>query len=274
VLTRRPRQAGDIAWNPDAPSGEWRSAIAAADAVVNLAGESLDKGRWTEARKAAILSSRVNATRAIVKAMADAPTRPATFLNASAVGVYGRHGDEALTEESSGGSGFLASVCEAWESAALEAAWMTRVVLLRSGIVLDRSGGALPRLELPVRLFAGGPVGSGRQYWSWIHRTDWTRMVQWALATSEVKGPLNVTAPSPATNRELVKALGRALERPVLAPPVPGFAIRLALGEMADEMVLAGQRVLPEKATRGGFEFLYPDLDSALHAIYRDTPAR
>jgi uncharacterized protein len=261
IISRRPHGPDQIAWTD-------RSAFDGADVVVNLAGTSLDSGRWTDARKAAILDSRVHATEAIVKAMSEVSRRPAMLLNQSAVGFYGAHGSEALTEESPPGSDFLASVCVAWEAAALKAAWMTRVVLLRTGLPLDASGGALPRLALPFRFFAGGRLGSGEQYWSWIHIDDWVRMVRWAIEQPDLNGPLNATAPAPATNRELADALGRALRRPAFAP-APAFALRLLLGEMADALILSGQRVLPAKATRRGFEFRYPDLASALEHIYR-----
>ena len=268
VLTRRPRKPGDVAWDPLAPTGDWASTIEGADAVVNLAGESLDAGRWTAARKAAILESRIAATRAIVAVMAKARRPPSVFVSASAIGVYGTHGGgAALTENSPPGSDFLASVCVAWEAQALEAAWMTRVVLLRTGLVLDRRGGALPKLALPFRLFAGGRAGSGNQYWSWIHREDWTRGVRWAINTPDATGPLNLTAPSPVTNVEFAKTLGRVLHRPALMP-APPFAMRLLLGEMADALILTGQRVLPSKAMLHRFEFRYPDLESALCAIF------
>jgi uncharacterized protein (TIGR01777 family) len=267
VLTRRPRKPGDVAWDPRAPAGDWTSTIDGADAVVNLAGESLDAGRWTAARKAAILESRIAATRAIVAVMAKARRPPAVFVSASAIGVYGTHGSAALTENSPPGSDFLASVCVAWEAQALEAAWMTRVVLLRTGLVLDRRGGALPKLALPFRLFAGGRAGSGNQYWSWIHREDWTRVVRWTMNTPDATGPLNLTAPSPVTNAEFAKTLGRVLHRPALMP-APAFAMRLLLGEMADALILNGQRVLPSKAMLHRFEFRYPDLESALCAIF------
>jgi len=182
--------------------------------------------------------------------------------------VYGTHGSEALTEESPPGTNFLASVCVEWEKAAMAAAWMTRVVLLRTGLPLDKTGGALPQLARPFKLFAGGRVGSGNQYWSWIHRDDWTRLVRWAIENTEVKGPLNLTAPSPVTNREFTAALAHALHRPAFAP-APAFALRLAFGEMADAVILSGQRVLPAKAERNGFEFRYPDLASALRQIYQ-----
>ena len=172
-----------------------------------------------------------------------------------------------MTEASAAGSDFLASVCKAWEAEALEAAPTTRVVLLRSGLVLAKEGGALPQLALPFRLFAGGPVGSGRQYMSWIHRDDWVSMVRWALTKNAVSGPLNLTAPAPVSNAQFAGALGRALHRPAVIP-APGVALRIALGEMADAMILSGQRVLPEKAQANGFGFKYPELESALAAIY------
>ena len=261
IISRRPHGPDQVAWTD-------RSALEGADVVVNLAGTSLDSGRWTEARKTEILHSRVEATEAIVKAMSEVSRRPAMLLNQSAVGFYGAHGSESVTEESPPGSDFLASVCVAWEAAAMKAAWMTRVVLLRTGLPLDASGGALPRLALPFRFFAGGRLGSGEQYWSWIHIDDWVRMVRWAIEQPDLNGPLNATAPAPATNRELADALGRALRRPAFAP-APAFALRLLLGEMADALILSGQRVLPAKATRSGFEFRYPDLESALEHIYR-----
>ena len=261
IISRRPHGPDQVAWTD-------RSVLEGADAVVNLAGTSLDSGRWNESRKAEILHSRVQATETIVHAMSESSRRPSLLLNQSAVGFYGAHGSESLTEESPPGSDFLASLCVAWEAAAMKAAWMTRVVLLRTGLPLDSAGGALPRLALPFRFFAGGRLGSGEQYWSWIHIDDWVRMVRWAIEKPDIKGPLNATAPAPATNRELADALGRALRRPAFAP-APAFALRLVLGEMADALILSGQRVLPAKATRGGFEFRYADLDSALQRIYR-----
>jgi uncharacterized protein (TIGR01777 family) len=261
IISRHPHGPDQVAWSD-------RSALEGADVVINLAGTSLDSGRWTDARKAEILHSRVQATETIVKAMSDVPRRPSMLLNQSAVGFYGAHGPEPLTEESPPGSDFLASICVAWEAAAMKAAWMTRVVVLRTGLPLHPSGGALPRLAFPFRFFGGGRLGSGEQYWSWIHIDDWIRMVRWAIDEANVNGPLNVTAPAPATNRELAGALGRALRRPAFAP-APAFALRLLLGEMADALILSGQRVLPAKAMRGGFQFRYPDLGSALQQMYR-----
>jgi hypothetical protein len=262
IVTRHPKAHDEVPWT-DLPI-----VVEEADVIVNLAGESLDAGRWTTARKASILESRIRATDAVVKAMSTATQRPNVFLNASAIGFYGAEGEGAVTEESPHGSDFLASVCVQWEAAAMAAAWMTRVVLLRSGLVLDGHRGALPKLALPFRLFAGGRVGSGNQHWSWIHRDDWVRMARWAIDTAAIKGPLNLTAPGPVTNREFTQALARALHRPALAP-APAFAMRLLLGEMADAMILNGRRVLPATAERNGFEFRYPDLESALRQIYQ-----
>ena len=261
IVTRRPRGHDQVSWTD-------LSVFDGADAVINLAGESLEAARWTAARKHSILESRITATETIVKAISAAAQPPAVLINASAVGIYGAHRDEALTEESPVGSDFLASVCTAWEAAAMAAAWTTRVVLLRSGLVLDRHAGALPKLVRPFQFFAGGPIGSGDQYWSWIHHEDWTRMVRWTIDMRDVAGPLNATAPAPVTNRDLARSVGRAVHRPALMP-APSFAVRLILGEMADAMILNGQRVLPAKATRHGFQFRYPHLDAALQQIYR-----
>jgi uncharacterized protein (TIGR01777 family) len=265
VLTRRPRHADEIPWMPGNGSSSV-SVIDGAQAVVNLAGESIAGARWTAARKRAILDSRTAATRALAAAIRSARTPPAVFLSASGVGIYGTGGAIA-TESTPPGTDFLAEVCRAWEAAASEAAAHCRVVLLRTGVVLDRTHGALPQMALPFRFFAGGPVGSGRQYISWIHREDWVALARWALLAESASGPLNLTAPQPVTNAEFSRALGRAMRRPALLR-VPGFALRLALGEMADALLLEGQRVLPEKAQRLGFTFRYETLDAALRAIY------
>jgi uncharacterized protein (TIGR01777 family) len=267
VLTRRPRQVTDVAWDPDAPHAPWSSIVAAADVVVNLAGESIAGGRWTAARKAALRDSRLRTTSAIAAAISGGGTRPAAFLSASAIGIYGPHGDEPVTEETPPGTGFLARLCVEWERAALAAAPATRVVLLRTGVVLAREGGALPQMALPFRVFAGGPVGSGRQVVPWIHLDDWVSMVRWAIDTAAVSGPLNVTAPEPATNAELAGALGAVLGRPAWLP-APAFALRIALGEMAT-IILDGQRVLPARAQALGFTFRYPRVEPALRQIYR-----
>jgi uncharacterized protein (TIGR01777 family) len=261
IVTRHPRTRDHVAWT-DA------QAFNSADAIVNLAGESLADGRWTASRKASIVESRIASTRTIVRAIAASKRPPAVLLNASAVGIYGTHRTERLTEESSVGTDFLASVCTAWEAAALAATPLTRVVLLRSGMVLDRNAGALPKLARPFRLFVGGTVGSGNQCWSWIHIDDWVRVARWAIETTAIDGPLNATAPAAVTSREFAGALGRALHRPAVVP-APAFALRLLFGEMAEATILHGQRVLPAKATRHGFHFNYPTLESALRQLYR-----
>ena len=267
ILTRQTRRADDVAWVPDGSVKSWASVLDDADAVINLAGESIAGGRWTEARKARIRDSRIRATRSLVGAIQQAARRPAVFLSGSAVGYYGPHDEEPLTEESPAGNDFLATVCRDWETEALRAAGTTRVVLLRTGLVLERDGGALPQMALPFRLFAGGPAGSGRQFYSWIHRDDWIGMVMWAIDVGSVSGPLNVTAPAPLSNRDFARTLGRVLHRPSFMP-APAFALRIVLGEMADGLLLSGQRVLPELAQSQGYSFKYPALEPALRAVF------
>ena len=266
VFTRHARTAAEVQWSPDAPDGKWIETVHTAQVVVNLAGEPIAAGRWTAARKKAIHDSRITATRAIVEAIRRAP-EPPILINGSAIGIYGDRGDEALTEESSLGADFLATVCKDWEAEAMKASDRTRVVLLRTGLVLAKDGGALPPLARPFHVFAGGPVGSGRQYMSWIHVDDWVDMVRWALMTRTVLGAINVTAPAPVTNADFARALGRALHRPAIMP-APSFALRVLLGEMADALILGGQRVLPAKPQSLGFSFRYPVLRAALAAVY------
>lgn len=268
VLTRRSAGPGQITWSPDGTAGLWAEAVDGADAVINLAGESIAGHRWTPAQKARIRDSRIHATRSLVEAIRASVRKPAVFLSASAVGYYGSRGDDTLNEESAPGDDFLASVCRDWEAEAFEAVGATRVVYLRTGLPLARSGGALPRIALPFRFLAGGPLGSGRQYWSWIHRDDWLAMTIWALHTSRVSGALNLTAPAPVTNREFAVTLGRVLKRPAFMP-TPAFALRLLVGEMADALLLAGQRVIPVKAEALGFRFRYTALEPALVAAWR-----
>ena len=267
VLTRRPRSPRDVEWTPDGTAGDWARAIDGVDAVVNLAGESLASGYWTVDRKQRIDKSRMEATRSIVAAIKGATRKPAVLLNASAVGFYGPQGGEQLTEDSPAGTDFLATVCNQWEWEAQAAQSMTRVVLLRTGLVLHGSGGALPAIARPFRFLAGGPVGSGKQYWSWIHRDDWAAMTIWAMTHDQISGPLNLTAPAPVTNREFAATLGSVLRRPSLLP-APAFALQLVLGEMADALLLSGQFVLPFKAEWGGYHFRYPRLRPALEAAF------
>lgn len=267
VLTRRPRRSGDVLWSPRGSDSAWTAVLGDADAVINLAGSSIAAGRWTVRRKTDIRDSRLQATGALVRAIAAARQPPPVLLNASAVGAYGVRGDEPVTEETPSGADFLASVCREWEALAQEARATSRVVLLRTGVVLAAHGGALPQLALPFRFWVGGPVGSGRQYVPWIHLHDWVAMVQWALATATLSGPVNLTAPFPVTNREFALALGRVLHRPSLLR-VPAPVMRLVLGEMADALILGGQRALPRLAQEGGFVFRYPTIDPALQDIF------
>ena len=241
---------------------------AAADAVVNLAGEPIAGGRWSPARKEAILESRVGATRALVDAVGLATTRPKVLISASAVGYYGARDDEPLDETAGAGSGFLAEVCQAWEGEASRAeAFGLRVVRLRFGMVLAGDGGALARMLPPFRAFVGGPLGDGQQWTSWIHRGDVTGLVLAALGNEGYRGAINATAPEPVRNRDFTAALGRVLVRPA-AIRVPAMVLRLALGEMAD-VLLTGQRVLPRAAERLGYRWQYPEVLGALRASVR-----
>jgi hypothetical protein len=267
VLTRHPRRSGHVGWNPDSSSETWKSILDGADAVINLAGESISGRRWTARQKARIRDSRVHATRALVAAIQAVHKPPSVLISGSAVGFYGSHDDESLTEDSPPGDDFLAGVCVDWEREALAAASATRVVTIRTGLALERSGGALPQMARPFYLFAGGPIGSGRQYMSWIHRDDWVRMVHWSITNAQVSGPLNATAPGPVINREFAKTLGRVLRRPAFVT-TPAFALRLAVGEMADTLLLEGQKVLPARAQSLGFTFRHPELEPALRAVF------
>ena len=255
-----------VSWTPDGTSGAWAAALDGADAVVNLAGESIAARRWSERQKHEIRDSRLRATASLTAAIRQVARAPKVLVSGSAVGYYGDRGDETITESSGPGRDFLAGVADAWETAANQVAARTRVALVRTGIVLDRKGGALPKMLPPFQLFVGGPLGSGRQYMPWIHKEDWVRLVTFAMTHEGARGPLNATAPAPVTNAEFSKALGRALHRPSLLP-APAFALRLALGEMADALLLGGQRALPVRATDLGFSFRYSNIDHALSNV-------
>ena len=250
--------------DPAAP-GPWQEVLAGCDACVNLAGEPVAGGRWTRARKRAIRDSRVLATRNVAAAVAE--RGPRVLLSGSAVGFYGARGDEPLDESAPPGSDFLARTCLEWEGAAAPAARRARVVLCRTGIVLAREGGALARMALPFKLFAGGPIGGGGFWQSWIHLADEVGLLAWALGEERLSGPLNATAPEPVRNRDLARALGRALRRPSVVP-APALAVRILLGEMAD-VVVTGQRVLPGKALELGYRFRFPEVEKALGDVLR-----
>ena len=261
-------QLRSVAWTPNGETGPWAAEIDGAAALVNLAGEPIAGRRWSDAQKQRILESRVQATRSLVAAVRAAATPPPIFVSGSAVGYYGPLGDELATEDTPPGSDFLARVRVQWEAAATAAASArTRLVCIRTGIVLEKDGGALPQMLPPFKVGAGGPVGSGRQYWPWIHRDDWIALLRWAIQTPEAAGALNATAPNPVTNADFARALGRAMRRPAFMP-APAFALRLMLGEMADALLLSGQRAVPAKAERLGFAFRYPQVDQALGAIF------
>jgi uncharacterized protein len=258
-----------MGWRADGDVSTLVPILEGADAVVHLAGESVADGRWTAARKRALQSSRIDTTRHLVQAIGKCARPPAVLVSGSAVGYYGDRGAEPVTEASAPGQDFLARLCVEWESEAERAAAAgVRVVLLRTGIALERSGGALAKMMLPFRLFVGGRIGSGRQWVPWIHRLDWVEMVRWIVDTPQVRGAVNATAPHPVTNAEFTRALARALKRPALFP-APGFALRIALGEMA-ESLLTGQRAIPAVAKAGGFHFRYPEIEIAFRGIFGD----
>jgi len=258
-----------VGWEPDRGAGQLAREIDGAAAVINLAGTSIAGARWNPARKKAIRDSRIRATQSLVAALAESSSPPAALISASGVGYYGDRGSEVLTETAAPGTDFLAQVCVEWEAEAKRAEQRgVRVVLLRTGIVLEKTGGALPQMMRPFRFFVGGPLAGGRQYMSWIHRHDWVEMVRWIVETPQVAGAVNVTAPHPVTNTEFSRALGRALHRPSLAP-VPRAALKLAVGEMAGAL-LASQRALPARAQAAGYHFRYPEIDIAFRGIFGD----
>jgi uncharacterized protein (TIGR01777 family) len=251
--------------------GEWAAELEDADAVINLSGQSIMSGRWNEERKRALLTSRTEPTAAIVGALKRARRRPRVLVNASAVGYYGDRGDEPVTESDPPGGDFLARLVVEWEQVAERASELgVRVCLMRIGIVLGPGGGALAQLALPFRFFLGGYIGSGKQWISWVHVDDVVGLFRFAIEREDASGPINVTAPEPATNRELAHALGSAMGRPSWLP-VPSFALRVALGELADQ-ILVGQRALPAAALRLGYAFRHPSLDLALRGALGAAP--
>ena len=247
-------------------AGAWEHCLDGADAVINLAGAPIADGRWTDARKRFLSESRVLSTRLLVEALSRCSSKPRTLINASGIGYYGASDDRVLDEGAARGHGFLADLCLAWEAEALRAAELgVRVVMLRTGMVLEQDGGALPKMLLPFQFFAGGPIMPGTQWVSWIHRHDHIGLIQWLLTTTSISGPVNAVAPETVTMNQFCNALGQALHRPSWLP-VPGFALHLALGELGTLMT-TGQRVFPSKALSRGYVFQYPKLEPALRAI-------
>jgi uncharacterized protein (TIGR01777 family) len=250
---------------PSGPNG-W-TLPSETDAVINLAGASVAEERWTEERKAVLRSSRIGTTRGLVQSMAKCELKPRVLISASAVGYYGDRGDEILTERSGAGTGFLAGLAEEWEAEARKAEGLgVRVVLARFGIILARQGGALPKMMTPFKLGIGGKLGSGRQWLPWVTLDDVVAIVSSALVDSSIAGAINVVSPAPVTNAEFTKSLARVMHRTAIFS-VPAFALRLAVGEMADEGLLSSARVVPEKLKQTGYIFAHSHLDDALRAI-------
>jgi len=264
-LVRKPAATGEVRWDPAAGSID-AGGLEGHDAVVHLAGENI-AGRWTAAKKQRIRESRVIGTRLLAEALAKLSRRPRALICASAIGYYGDRGEEVLREESPPGKGFLAETCVEWEAAAKPAADAgLRLVHLRIGVVLHPAGGALKQMLLPFKLGAGGVIGSGRQYMSWIALDDLVGLFQHALANDSLRGPANAVAPNAVTNREFTKTLGKVLSRPTIFP-MPAFAARLAFGEMADELLLSSARVEPARLAASGYRFAYPQLEPALRHL-------
>lgn len=262
LKTGAARSPNEIAWDPLKPLNP--DLVGGFDAVIHLAGENIF-GRWTEAKKARIHDSRVKGTQHVCEALARGESKPGILIAGSAIGYYGNRGDEILTEESALGTGFLAETCRDWEAAtrpAQQAGW--RVVDLRTGVVLSTQAGALKKMLVPFRLGLGGKIGNGRQWLSWISIADTVAAILHCLKTQSLRGPVNMAAPTPLTNAEFSRTLGKALHRPAFAA-VPAFATKLILGsEMAEETVLTSQRVMPTRLLKSGFQFQQPELTIAL----------
>ena len=262
-LVRSNPQSGDIVWNPESREID-KSKLEGFDAVVHLAGDNIASGRWTAAKKTAIKSSRVDGTRFLSETLASLKVRPKVFVSASAIGYYGDRCNEILTEASSVGGNFLAEVCQHWEAATRPASDNgIRVAQLRIGVVLSPDGGALNKMLPPFKMGAGGRIGSGKQYISWITLEDLSAITEFILRHDELSGPVNAVAPQAVTNDQFTAALGAALKRPTIFP-VPGFAAHILLGEMADELLLSSALVKPEKLVSSGYKFHHQEINSAL----------
>ncbi len=272
VLSRRPERISGLPegvcverWDGRTTEG-WSSLVDGADAIINLAGENISSGRWTDERKRVILDSRLNAGRAIVQGVKATAHKPRVVIQASGVGYYGPYGDEEITEDTPPGHDFLSKVAVDWEAstAPLETLGIRRVVI-RTGVVLSTAGGALPRLLLPFRLFVGGRLGSGRQWFPWIHIADEVGAIRFLIENETAHGPFNLAAPTPLTNTEFSRLLGQRLRRPALMS-IPGFTLRLLFGEMATAL-LDGQRAIPRHLLQLGFAFQFPEAGPALREL-------
>ena len=266
LVRHAPTSKTEVEWSPD------RYSIALAriegfDAVVNLAGESIAEGRWTDEKKQRIRESRIKGTKLLGDALANLAIPPQAFICASAIGYYGNRGEELLTEASAKGDDFLSVVCAEWEQAtALANEKGIRVVNARFGVILDTNGGALKKMLPPFRMGVGGKIGSGKQWMSWIALDDVVGALNFALTNDSLRGPVNFVAPNPVTNAEFTKTLGKVLSRPTLFP-IPAFAVKLLFGEMGEALLLGGQRVAPERLVLGGYQFQYPELRSVLQHL-------
>ena len=276
ILTRNKEQARKIFTNKITPlewdgktSAGWEKYLDGAFAIINLAGENIGAGRWNKKRKENILQSRLQAGNAIVNAISKAKNKPRVLLQASGIGIYGNRHDEILDEASSIGSGFMPDLARQWEQSANKAEKMgTRLVYLRTGVVLGENADFIKRVLLPFRLFIGGHLGSGKQWISWIHLHDEVSAIKFLLERNDLKGAFNLAAPTPLTYKAFFKTLGKVLNRPSWFH-VPGFLLKILLGEMAEGLILSGQRAIPKKLLEAGFEFRYPELEAALREILK-----
>jgi len=273
VVSRQPFKPANLPakiifaqWDGKSAQG-WGSLVDGADAVVNLAGAGIADEAWTEARKKEIQESRVKAGQAIVEAISAASAKPKVLIQSSAVGYYGvQNNDKVMTEDQPPANDFLGQTCQAWEAstAAVEALGVRRVVI-RSGVVLDMQGGALPRMVLPFRFFAGGPIGSGRQWFPWIHYCDEVEAIRFLIQTEAASGPFNLTAPNPVRSSELAKAIGKVMKRPAFAP-APAFAFKMMFGEMST-VLLDGQQAVPKRLQELGYQFRFLQVEAALRDL-------
>jgi uncharacterized protein (TIGR01777 family) len=265
-----PNEVNVVKWDTKTAQG-WANYADGAYAIINLAGENIASGRWTRTKKRRILESRLNAGKAVIQAVEQAKNKPRVVIQASGVGYYGGRSDEVLDESSSSGSGFLSEVAKQWEQSTRRVESVgVRHVIIRTGVVLGPNGGFLSRVILPFRLFVGGRLGSGKQWISWIHIYDEVKAIRFLLEREDLHGVFNLTAPSPLTSKNFFGVLGRVMKRPSWLP-VPTFALRLALGEMAKELILSGQRSVPKRLLESGYDFLYLDAKFALREILMEN---
>lgn len=272
VLTRNPRplphlppSIQQVKWDATSAAG-WEDLADGAEAIVNLAGEGLADGRWSEERKKRIYASRINAGKAVVEAVTAATTKPKVVIQSSAVGIYGPRQDEVITEDSDPGSDFLAQLCFDWEASTepVESLGVRRAII-RSGIVLSNEGGAWPRIVLPFKLFVGGPIGSGKQYWPWLHLDDEIGAIRFLLEQEATSGVFNLCTPTPLTNQEFAQKLGEVMGRPAFFP-VPSFVLQTLFGEMAT-VLLDGQRAIPQRLQESGYAFKYATAEAAFKVL-------